>query len=80
MDRIGLIVLDGSSGLYRMDRIGWIVLLLVLVSLGETGFYALAGLLLAGGTDGLDETLVGWGWDVETNVSRRRNRSTTIGS
>ena len=69
IDRIGLIV---SAGSYRLDRIGWLVSVSVLGLLVETGFYALAGLLLAG----WDE----WtGWGVGgTDVSRRRNRSTTI--
>ena len=57
LDCICLIVSAGSSELYRMDRIGWIVFLSVLGSLGETGFYALTGLILAGWD--------GWtGWDV----------------
>ena len=72
-------VLDGSfwseetldhivllAGLYRISwigsyRIGWIVS-------GYTGFYALSGYWLNGldGTDGLDGTLVGQGWDGTT--------------
>ena len=49
-----------SAGFYCFGwiesyRIGWIVS-------GNTGFYALAGYWLDG-TDGLDGTLVGWGWD-----------------
>ena len=65
IDCIGL-----SAGSYRigwivsywMDRIGWILLVLVLGLLVETGFYAMAGLLLAG-WDGCT------GWDIgETGV------------
>ena len=61
MDRIVWIV---SAGLYWLDRIGWIVSVSVLVLLGETGFYALADLLLAG-WDGwtvwhVSGTGVGW--------------------
>ena len=40
------------------NHIGWIVS-------GSTGFYALAGYWLDG-TDGLDYTLVGRGWDGPT--------------
>ena len=48
----------GDTGSYH---IGWIVS-------GNTGFYALAGYWLNGtdGTDGLDGTLVGRGWDGPT--------------
>ena len=68
MDSIGLIISAGLSGLYRMDRIGWIVLVSVLGLLGETGFYALAGLLL----DGWD---IYTGWDVGGTEVVRRERS-----
>ena len=64
MDSCGLIVLAGSSGSYRMDRIVWIILVLVLGSLVETGFYALASLLLAGwyGLTGWDVGGLGVRW------------------
>ena len=59
------------DGLYPIDRILWIVWIvsvLVLGLLGETGFYALAGLLLAG----WDECT---GWDVGgTGVEWRDRR------
>ena len=45
LDHMVLIV---SYGLYRLDRIDWIVWVSVLGLLGETGFYNLAGFLLAG--------------------------------
>ena len=79
LDRIGLIVLAGSSGSYWLDRIGWIVLVLVLVLLGENGSYKLAGLLLAG-WDGWTK----WGVDVtgvgRTDVSTNWNKSATMGA
>ena len=54
LDNFGLIV---SDGLYQLDRIGWIISVSVLGLLGETGFYNLAGFLLAGWDK--------WtGWDV----------------
>ena len=64
LGRIILVVSAGSSGSYRLDNIGWTVSVSVLGSLGETGFYALAGFLLAGwdrwtGWD-VGGTLVGW--------------------
>ena len=68
MDRICLIVLAGFSGLYQMNRIGWIVSVFVLVLLGETGFYALAGLLQYG-WDGCTVCDVGG-----TGVGRRDRR------
>ena len=71
---IGLIVLAGLFGSYQLDRIGWIVSVLVLVFLGETDFYVLDE------TDGLDEVLVGREWYIGTGVSRRWNWSATIGS
>ena len=62
----GLYWLIGWIILYWLDRIilagsysiGWIVS-------GNTGFYSLAGYLIDG-MDGLDGTLVGWGWDGPT--------------
>ena len=67
--RMDCIVLDG------LYRIGWILS-------GNTGFYALAGYWLdvTDGTDGLDGTLVGQGWDGGTDVSRSQNGSATIGA
>ena len=64
MDRLGLIVSDGLYGLYRLDFVGWIVLVSVLVLLGENGSYELAGLLLAGwdGWTGWDVGGTGVGW------------------
>ena len=70
---------------YRIDRIGWIVLYwldgivssksyhIIWILSGDTGFYALADLLLAGWDVG--GTGVGW-----AEVSRRRDGSATIGS
>ena len=56
LDRIGWIVWIVLARSYLLDRIGCIVPVLVLVLLIETGFYALAGLLLTG--------WYGWtGWD-----------------
>ena len=48
-------------------------------------FYALDGMrkldcYWLDGTDGQDGMGVEWVWDVGTSVSRRRNRSATIGS
>ena len=57
MDCLDRIVWIVSGGLYRLDLILWIVSVLVLGSLGETGFYELAGLLL-------DVCDVWTGWDV----------------
>ena len=53
-----------SAGLYWLDHIGWIILVLVLGLLGETGFYELAGFLLAvwDGWTGLDISGTGVGW------------------
>ena len=57
LDCTRLIVSYGSTGLYWLDCIIWIVSVLVLGLLGETGFYALSGLLLAGWD-------IWTGWDV----------------
>ena len=68
LDCIGRIVWIVSPVSYCLDRIGWIVSVLVLGLLGETGFYVLAGLLLA--------IWDGWnGWGVSgTRVGCRDRR------
>ena len=64
IDRIGLIVFAGS---YQLDRIGWITSVLVLVLIGKTEFYTLAGLILYGWN--------GWTvWDVGGTGVGWRNR------
>ena len=74
---IRTVVKHPSKGV--QGRIGLIVSVSVLGLLGETGFYALVGLLLDGwyGWTGLG--VGGMGRDGGTDVSRRRNRSATIG-
>ena len=44
----GFLSEETLAGSYRIDRIGWIVSVSILCLLGETGFYALDGLLLSG--------------------------------
>ena len=61
---IGWLVWIVSAGSYWLDCIVWIVSVSFLGSLGETGFYALAGLLLAGweGWTGWEVGGTGVGW------------------
>ena len=64
LDCIGLIASTGSPVPYWLDCIGWILSVSVFSLLGETAFYALAGLLMDGwdGKTGWDVGGAGVGW------------------
>ena len=75
----------GDAGLYRTNLIGWIVLVSAWVCLEKLNFYALADMkklacYWLNGKNRPDGTGMGRGWYGGTDVIRRQNRSTTIGS